>query len=79
MLSLKNFCINGCDFDNIAKLGNITNARILLILTFILLQMVLYKHTYMHAYTYIHTWLFKQKDGKWRERMFSQTAVSVVI
>lgn len=55
MLSLKNFCMNGCDFDNIAKLGSITNARILLILTFISLQMVLYKHTYIHAYIHIYT------------------------
>lgn len=37
MFSLKNFFINGCDFDDIAKLGYITNASILLILTFLLL------------------------------------------
>lgn len=70
--------MNGCDFDNIAKHGNITNARIRLTPTFILLQMVLYKHAYTHAYihTRIHVWLFKHKDGKWRVRMLSQTAVS---
>lgn len=54
MLRLENFCMNGCDFDNIAKFGNITNARILLIMPSILLQMVLHKHTYIHAHIHVY-------------------------
>jgi len=55
MLSLKNFCMNGYDFDNIAKLCNITNDRILVIPTFIVLRVVLYKHTYIHPYMHLYT------------------------
>lgn len=44
--------MNGCDFDNITKLDNITNARLLLILTYLLLQWF-----YINIHMYIHAWM----------------------
>lgn len=61
--------MNGCDFDNITKFDNIANNRLLLILTYMLMQWFYinihtYINTYMPGYIRIYSYLAWMANGE---------------